>query len=72
MRSAATVIPTIPEPARKVLRNGVWAYGWATSPFRPLPDFLVLGAQKAGEIGQACRRLAALSDVRMLASLCRP
>ena len=48
MRSAATVIPTIPEPARKVLRNGVWAYGWATSPFRPLPDFLVLGAQKAG------------------------
>jgi hypothetical protein len=48
MRSPATLIPTIPEPARVVLRNGVWAYGWATSPFRPLPDFLVLGAQKAG------------------------
>jgi sulfotransferase family protein len=48
MRSPATLIPTIPEPARKVLRNGVWAYGRATSPFRPLPDFLVLGAQKAG------------------------
>ena len=48
MRAPATLIPTIPEPARIVLRNGVWAYGWATSPFRPLPDFLVLGAQKAG------------------------
>ena len=48
MRSAATVIPTIPEPARKVLRNGIWAYGTVTSPFRPLPDFLILGAQKAG------------------------
>jgi hypothetical protein len=48
MRSPATLIPTIPEPARVVLRNAVWAYGWVTSPFRPLPDFLVLGAQKAG------------------------
>ena len=48
MRSPATLIPTIPEPARVVLRNGVWAYGWITSPFRPLPNFLVLGAQKAG------------------------
>jgi hypothetical protein len=48
MRSPATLIPTIPEPARIVLRNGVWAYGWVTSPVRPLPDFLVLGAQKAG------------------------
>ena len=48
MRSPATLIPTIPEPARVVLRNGVWAYGWVTSPVRPLPDFLVLGAQKAG------------------------
>ena len=48
MRSPATLIPTIPEPARVVLRNGIWAYGWATSALRPLPDFLVLGAQKAG------------------------
>ena len=48
MRSPATLIPTIPEPARIVLRTGVWAYGWVTSPVRPLPDFLVLGAQKAG------------------------
>ncbi|HSB38794.1 MAG TPA: sulfotransferase domain-containing protein [Gaiellaceae bacterium] len=48
MRAPATLIPTIPEPARAVLRNGVWAYGWATSVARPLPDFLILGAQKAG------------------------
>jgi hypothetical protein len=31
-----------------VLRNAVWTFGWATSPARPLPDFLILGAQKAG------------------------
>ena len=48
LRSPATLIPTIPEPARVVLRNGIWAYGRATSSLRRLPDFLVLGAQKAG------------------------
>jgi hypothetical protein len=31
-----------------VLRNAVWAYGRATSFARPLPGFLILGAQKAG------------------------
>jgi hypothetical protein len=31
-----------------VLRNVVWTYGRATSFARPLPDFLILGAQKAG------------------------
>lgn len=31
-----------------MLRNAVWAYGRATSFARPLPDFLILGAQKAG------------------------
>jgi Sulfotransferase domain len=31
-----------------VLRNAVWSYGRATSFARPLPDFLILGAQKAG------------------------
>lgn len=31
-----------------MLRNAVWTYGRATSPVRPLPDFLILGAQKAG------------------------
>jgi hypothetical protein len=48
MRTPAELIPTIPEPARAVLRNAVWTYGKATSAIRPLPDFLILGAQKAG------------------------
>src|SRR4029078_9780232 len=30
------------------LRSGVWTYGTVSSPPRPLPDFLILGAQKAG------------------------
>jgi sulfotransferase family protein len=47
-RLPAEVIPRIPEPARKVARNAIWAYGTATARGRPLPDFLVLGAQKAG------------------------
>jgi hypothetical protein len=33
---------------RAVLRNAVWTYGRATAAIRPLPDFLILGAQKAG------------------------
>jgi hypothetical protein len=33
---------------RAVLRNAVWTYGRATSFARPLPGFLILGAQKAG------------------------
>jgi hypothetical protein len=41
-------IPKIPAPARAVLRNAVWTYGKATSFARPLPDFLIIGAQKAG------------------------
>jgi len=47
-RLPAELIPTIPEPARVVLRNAVWAYGRATATARRLPDFLILGAQKAG------------------------
>jgi hypothetical protein len=31
-----------------VLRNAVWTYGKATAAVRPLPDFLIIGAQKAG------------------------
>lgn len=31
-----------------MLRNAVWTYGRATSFARPLPDFLIVGAQKAG------------------------
>ena len=38
----------MPEPARKVLRGTFRAYGRATASARPLPDFLILGAQKAG------------------------
>jgi len=47
-RLPAELIPTIPEPARVVLRNAIWTYGRATAKLRPLPDFLILGAQKAG------------------------
>ena len=47
-RLPAEKIPTIPEPVRAVLRNAVWTYGKATSALRPLPDFLIIGAQKAG------------------------
>jgi hypothetical protein len=31
-----------------VVRNVVWSYGKATAALRPLPDFLIIGAQKAG------------------------
>jgi hypothetical protein len=48
MRLRAELIPTIPAPVRVVARNAVWAYGRATSRLRPLPDFLIIGAQKAG------------------------
>jgi hypothetical protein len=48
LRLPAELIPTIPDPARAVLRKAVWTYGKATSAIRPLPDFLILGAQKAG------------------------
>jgi hypothetical protein len=47
-RLPAEKIPTIPEPVRAVVRNAVWAYGKATAALRPLPDFLIIGAQKAG------------------------
>jgi sulfotransferase family protein len=48
VRLPAELIPTIPEPVRAVLRNAVWTYGRATAAIRPLPDFLIIGAQKAG------------------------
>ena len=47
-RLPAEVIPRIPGPVRKVARNAVWGFGRATARRRPLPDFLVIGAQKAG------------------------
>ena len=42
------MVPTIPAPARVIARNALWTYGRATAAARPLPDFLILGAQKAG------------------------
>jgi hypothetical protein len=42
------LVPTIPAPARVIARNALWTYGRATAAARPLPDFLILGAQKAG------------------------
>jgi len=47
-RLPAESIPRVPEPVRKVVRNAIWTYGRATSRWRLLPDFLVIGAQKAG------------------------
>ena len=47
-RLPAELVPALPEPARKVLRGTFRTYGVATAGLRPLPDFLILGAQKAG------------------------
>lgn len=44
----AELLPRIPGPVRVVLRNTAWTYGRATARLRPLPDFLIVGAQKAG------------------------
>ena len=48
VRLPAELVPRVPEPARKVLRGTRRAYGHATVAMRPLPNFLILGAQKAG------------------------
>jgi hypothetical protein len=48
VRLRAELIPTIPAPVRIVARNAVWTYGRATAAARPLPDFLIIGAQKGG------------------------
>jgi len=42
------VIPHVPDPVRKVARGTVWTAGRLTARWRDLPDFLVIGAQKAG------------------------
>jgi sulfotransferase family protein len=47
-RLPAELIPHVPDFVRRVVRTTIWTYGRATSRWRPLPDFLVLGAQKAG------------------------
>ena len=48
MPELAERVIRVPGPARAVARNAIWAWGRATAGARPLPDFLVLGAQKAG------------------------
>jgi Sulfotransferase domain len=47
-RVPAELVPALPERARKVLRGAYRGYGRATASLRPLPDFLIIGAQKAG------------------------
>jgi hypothetical protein len=47
-RLPAELVPALPAPARKLLRGTFRTYGLATAYLRPLPDFLILGAQKAG------------------------
>jgi hypothetical protein len=48
LRLPAELVPRVPEPLRRVLRGAYRSYGLATAGARPLPDFLILGAQKAG------------------------
>ena len=48
VRLPAELVPRVPDPVRKVLRGTYRAYGLATADVRRLPDFLILGAQKAG------------------------
>ncbi len=47
-RVPAEIVPRVPDPVRKVVRNAVWVSGRATARWRRLPDFLVIGAQKCG------------------------
>ena len=47
-RLPAELVPKVPAPIRKALRGAVRSYGLATASLRPLPDFLIIGAQKAG------------------------
>jgi hypothetical protein len=47
-RLPAELVPKLPSPVRKVLRGTVRGYGRVTVALRPLPDFLIIGAQKAG------------------------
>jgi hypothetical protein len=48
VRLPAELVPALPRPLRRVLRGAYRATGLATARIRPLPDFLILGAQKAG------------------------
>lgn len=48
MRSPVEIVTSVPTPLRVVARNAIWAFGTATARARRLPDFLIVGAQKAG------------------------
>jgi hypothetical protein len=48
LRLPAELVPTLPPAMRTVARRTQQAYGLATAGQRPLPDFLIIGAQKAG------------------------
>jgi hypothetical protein len=48
VRLPAELVPALPLPVRKALRGAYRATGLTTARLRPLPDFLILGAQKAG------------------------
>src|SRR6266511_2929260 len=47
-RLPAELVPRVPEPVRRIIRGAVRGYGRANWGLRPLPDFLIIGAQKAG------------------------
>lgn len=47
-RALAELVPTLPGPVRTAARTAIWTFGKTTARLRPLPDFLILGAQKAG------------------------
>jgi Sulfotransferase domain len=48
VRLPAEVIANMPTSLRVVARYGRHSYGRATASLRPLPNFLIIGAQKAG------------------------
>jgi hypothetical protein len=45
---APKAMPEIPSPVRYLGRGALRAVGLASAPFRPLPDFLVIGAKRGG------------------------
>ena len=48
IRLPAEVIANMPTSVRVIARYAQYSYGLATAAFRPLPTFLIIGAQKAG------------------------
>jgi hypothetical protein len=46
--TGSTLRAAVPTPARTAAKRILRAYGVATSPIRPLPDFLIIGAKRGG------------------------